>query len=133
MTACVCTLQWALMTLLDPAKSLANMLYIGFSGDIASAFCITRRRRLDRRRQESQRNVFQCYVFGPRSSGKSALLNSFTGRCCISVNCYLAILLTEVGWAFCRSHCDLTALNLSFRTILFSQWSLNIFQDSEKA
>ncbi|XXG83501.1 hypothetical protein AAC387_Pa10g1241 [Persea americana] len=72
--------EWALMTLLDPVKSLANLLYIGFSGDIASAFRITRRRRLDRRRQESQRNVFQCYVFGPRSSGKSALLNSFTRR-----------------------------------------------------
>lgn len=83
-TACVYTLQWALMTLLDPAKSLANLLYIGYTGDIALAFHVTRRRRLDRRRQESQRNVFLCYVFGPKSAGKSALLNSFTGRCGIS-------------------------------------------------
>ncbi|KAK1318288.1 Rac-like GTP-binding protein ARAC9 [Acorus calamus] len=39
-----------------------------------------RRRRLDRKRQQTQRNVYQCYVFGPRKSGKSALLNTLIGR-----------------------------------------------------
>ncbi|XP_077247754.1 mitochondrial Rho GTPase 1-like isoform X3 [Tasmannia lanceolata] len=71
---------WALMTLLDPASSLANLIYLGFAGDPASAFHITRRRRLDCKRQQSQRNVFQCYLFGPKKAGKSALLNSFIGK-----------------------------------------------------
>lgn len=72
--------EWVLMTLLDPASSLANLIYIGYTGDPSSAFQITRRRRLDRKRQQSQRNVFQCFVFGSRNAGKSALLNSLIGR-----------------------------------------------------
>ncbi|WVY93987.1 hypothetical protein V8G54_033075 [Vigna mungo] len=38
------------------------------------------RRRLDRKKQHSDINVLQCFVFGPRKGGKSALLNSFIGR-----------------------------------------------------
>ncbi|KAG0468484.1 hypothetical protein HPP92_017812 [Vanilla planifolia] len=72
--------QWALMTLFDPASALANLIYIGYTGDPALAFHVTRRRRQDRKKKESQRNVFQCFVFGPKGAGKSALLNSFIGR-----------------------------------------------------
>ncbi|KAF3779738.1 Mitochondrial Rho GTPase 1 [Nymphaea thermarum] len=71
--------QWALMTLLDPINSLANLMYIGYTGDLRSAFHITRRRRIDRKKKYSQRNVFQCFVFGPKGSGKSTLLNAFVG------------------------------------------------------
>jgi hypothetical protein len=73
-------LQWALMTLLDPADSFANLVYVGYSGDFNSAFTITRKRRVDRKKQQTQRNVFQCYVFGPKGAGKTALLQSFLGR-----------------------------------------------------
>ncbi|KAF9595258.1 hypothetical protein IFM89_038261 [Coptis chinensis] len=72
--------KWALMTLLEPVKSLASLFYIGYEGDPASAFHITRRRQLERKKQQSERNVFQCFVFGPNLAGKSALLNSFLGR-----------------------------------------------------
>ncbi|KAI3861215.1 hypothetical protein MKX03_016637 [Papaver bracteatum] len=72
--------QWALMTLLDPVKSVANLIYIGYQGGIASVLRITRRRRLDRKKQQSDRSVFQCFVFGPKGAGKSSLLNSFVGR-----------------------------------------------------
>ncbi|KAI3975789.1 hypothetical protein MKX01_023215 [Papaver californicum] len=72
--------QWALMTLLDPVKSVANLVYIGYQGDISSVLRITGRRRLDRKKQQSDRNVFQCFVFGPKGAGKSSLLNSFLGR-----------------------------------------------------
>ncbi|KAF3784022.1 Mitochondrial Rho GTPase 1 [Nymphaea thermarum] len=72
--------QWALMTLLDPVNSLANLIYIGYAGDPSTAFNITRRRKIDRKKKQSQRNVFQCFVFGPENSGKSALLNAFVGR-----------------------------------------------------
>lgn len=73
-------LQWALMTLLDPAFSMENLRYIGFTGDLSSTIRITRKRRLDRKKQQSERNVFQCFVFGSKKSGKSALLDSFLGR-----------------------------------------------------
>uniref|UniRef100_A0A0E0KKK5 Mitochondrial Rho GTPase n=1 Tax=Oryza punctata TaxID=4537 RepID=A0A0E0KKK5_ORYPU len=72
--------KWALMTLLDPANSFANLIYVGYSGDFGSAFTTTRKRRVDRKKQQTQRNVFQCYVFGPRGAGKTALLQSFLGR-----------------------------------------------------
>ncbi|XP_076899853.1 mitochondrial Rho GTPase 2-like isoform X2 [Bidens hawaiensis] len=72
--------QWALMTLLDPAKSLAYLIYLGYANDPATALCLTRKRTLDVKNQQSERHVFQCYVFGPKHAGKSSLLNSFVGR-----------------------------------------------------
>lgn len=72
--------EWALMTVLDPICSVENLIYCGYAGDPSSAIRITRRRRLDRKKQQSERNVFQCFVFGPKKAGKSALLNSFIGR-----------------------------------------------------
>ncbi|XP_061358130.1 mitochondrial Rho GTPase 2-like isoform X2 [Gastrolobium bilobum] len=72
--------QWALMTLLDPPNSLANLIYIGYSGNPATALRVTRRRSVDRKKQTTERNVFQCYVFGSKNSGKSALLYSLLGR-----------------------------------------------------
>jgi Ras family protein T1 len=74
-------MQWALMTLLDPPCSLANLIYIGFSGNPAAALRVTRRRSVDRKRQATERNVFQCYVFGSKNAGKSALLDALLGRC----------------------------------------------------
>lgn len=72
--------EWALMTLLDPRKTLANLIYIGYGHDPASAFSVTRKRSVDRKKQRTERNVFQCFVFGPKKSGKSALLDSFLER-----------------------------------------------------
>ena len=76
-------LQWALMTMLDPRGSLANLLYIGYGGNPASALHVTRRRSVDRKKQQTERNVFHCLVFGPKNAGKSTLLNSFLGRYCL--------------------------------------------------
>ncbi|KAK9292151.1 hypothetical protein L1049_020798 [Liquidambar formosana] len=72
--------EWALMTLLDPAKSVEHLMYIGYASDLSSAMRVTRKRRMDRKKQQSERNVFQCFVFGPEKAGKSKLLNSFLGR-----------------------------------------------------
>ncbi|KAF9682874.1 hypothetical protein SADUNF_Sadunf05G0153400 [Salix dunnii] len=72
--------EWALMTMLDPRGSLANLLYIGYGGNPASALHVTRRRSVDRKKQQTERNVFHCLVFGPKNAGKSTLLNSFIGR-----------------------------------------------------
>ncbi|PWA79132.1 mitochondrial Rho GTPase [Artemisia annua] len=72
--------QWALMTLLDPAQSLAYLRYLGYTGDPATAFRVTRKRSLDVKKKHTDRHVFQCFVFGPKNAGKSALLSSFVGR-----------------------------------------------------
>lgn len=72
--------KWSLMTLLEPKKSLANLIYIGYVADPASAFCITKARQLDNQKKQSERQVFQCFVFGPKGAGKSALLSSFLRR-----------------------------------------------------
>lgn len=72
--------QWALMTILDPAKSLAYLIYLGYTNDPATALRLTRKRTLDVKKQQSDRHVFQCLVFGPKNAGKSALLSSFVGR-----------------------------------------------------
>ncbi|XP_021742480.1 mitochondrial Rho GTPase 1-like [Chenopodium quinoa] len=72
--------EWALMTLLEPAKSVEYLKYIMYGGDAASAIRLTRRRRIDRKKRQSERNVYQCFVFGPRKAGKSALLDAFLGR-----------------------------------------------------
>ncbi|XP_028083640.1 mitochondrial Rho GTPase 2 [Camellia sinensis] len=72
--------EWALMTQLDPAQSMANLICIGYTSDPASALRLTRRRSIDRKKQQTDRNVFQCFVFGPKNAGKSALLKAFLGR-----------------------------------------------------
>ncbi|KAI7743263.1 hypothetical protein M8C21_017935 [Ambrosia artemisiifolia] len=41
---------------------------------------VTRKRTLDVKKQQSDRHVFQCFVFGPKNAGKSSLLSSFVGR-----------------------------------------------------
>lgn len=68
------------MTVRDPMFSVENLIYIGYSGDPSSAIRVTRRRHIDRKKKQTDRNVFQCFVFGPKEAGKSALLNSFIGR-----------------------------------------------------
>ena len=68
------------MALMEPHKTLAHLIYIGYPGDGSSALRITRRRRLDRKKQRSQKVVFQAYVFGAVNSGKSALLSALVGR-----------------------------------------------------
>ncbi|XP_071697808.1 mitochondrial Rho GTPase 2-like [Rutidosis leptorrhynchoides] len=72
--------QWDLMTLLDPPKSLAYLIYIGYTENPATAIRVTRKRSLNFKKQHTDRHVFQCFIFGPKNVGKSALLNSFVGR-----------------------------------------------------
>ncbi|KAK2403068.1 mitochondrial Rho GTPase [Trifolium repens] len=68
--------EWALMTLLNPTFSVENLIYIGYSGEPSSAIRVTRKRRTDHKNQHTERNVLQCFVFGPRRAEKSALMNS---------------------------------------------------------
>lgn len=72
--------QWALMTLLDPPQSLAYLIYVGYTEDPATAIRVTRKRSVNIKKQHTDRYVFQCFIFGPKNAGKSALLTSFVGR-----------------------------------------------------
>ncbi len=98
---CVDLWQWAFMTRVQPQKSLAHLIYIGYPGDPASAFRITRQRRQDRNRQRSQRAVLQCFVFGPTNVGKSALLNALIGRCVASIK---AIAASQCAVSYNQAH-----------------------------
>ncbi|KAG2288216.1 hypothetical protein Bca52824_047820 [Brassica carinata] len=60
--------EWALMTLLDPRKTLANLIYIGYGHDPASAFSVTRKRSVDRKKQRTERNVFQKFSDGYKAT-----------------------------------------------------------------
>ncbi|CAH8361583.1 unnamed protein product [Eruca vesicaria subsp. sativa] len=73
---------WSLMTLIDPARSLECLICIciWYKHDLSSAVRVTRRRVLDRKEKNSERRVVQCFVFGPKNAGKTALLNQFIGR-----------------------------------------------------
>ncbi|CAA3030895.1 mitochondrial Rho GTPase 1 [Olea europaea subsp. europaea] len=71
---------WSLMTLLDPIRTMETLIYIGYGTDPSTAIRVTRRRRLNRRKQQTDRTVCHCFVFGPKEAGKSAILNSFIGR-----------------------------------------------------
>ncbi|KAI3775862.1 hypothetical protein L1987_45618 [Smallanthus sonchifolius] len=68
------------MSVLDPVLSVKNLKYIGHAGDPSSAVRVTRERRVDRKKQNSDRNVFQCFVFGPKEARKTSFLHSFVRR-----------------------------------------------------
>ncbi|KAL7588284.1 hypothetical protein Lser_V15G40137 [Lactuca serriola] len=61
-------------------SQMENLINISYSDDPSSAIHVTRKRHVDRNKKHSDINVFQCFVFGPKESGKSSLLNSFVGR-----------------------------------------------------
>ncbi|KAL6549349.1 hypothetical protein OROHE_008466 [Orobanche hederae] len=68
--------RWALMALQYPALTMENLVYLGFPGDISSAIRVTTKRRIDHKKKQTNRNVYQCFVFGPTK----ALLDFFLGR-----------------------------------------------------
>jgi Ras family protein T1 len=73
--------QWQLFTLLEPQSALAFLIYLGFPDrDIGSAFRVTRRRRLDRKKKKATRDVIQGFVFGPSGVGKSAIVDGLIDR-----------------------------------------------------
>jgi Ras family protein T1 len=70
-----------MMTLLDYRTTLNYLAYLGYDeGDIRQAVHVTRSRKADRKKNKVTRNVFLCYVFGAKHSGKSSLLRSFINK-----------------------------------------------------
>eukprot|EP00189_Rhodosorus_marinus_P009002 CAMPEP_0184755032 /NCGR_PEP_ID=MMETSP0315-20130426/44942_1 /TAXON_ID=101924 /ORGANISM="Rhodosorus marinus, Strain UTEX LB 2760" /LENGTH=627 /DNA_ID=CAMNT_0027234493 /DNA_START=12 /DNA_END=1895 /DNA_ORIENTATION=+ len=72
--------RWNLFLFDDFRTALLTIVYMGYSGEPATAVRITRRRRRDRRSKVVTREVFYCYVIGSSKSGKTELIRGLTGQ-----------------------------------------------------
>ncbi|KAM5150841.1 mitochondrial Rho GTPase 1 isoform 5-T5 [Callospermophilus lateralis] len=77
--------QWTLTTYLDVQRCLEYLGYLGYSilteqESQASAITVTRDKKIDLQKKQTQRNVFRCNVIGMKSCGKSGILQALLGR-----------------------------------------------------
>ncbi|KAM4691699.1 LOW QUALITY PROTEIN: mitochondrial Rho GTPase 1 [Rhinophrynus dorsalis] len=77
--------QWTLTTYLDVQRCLEYLGYLGYSilteqESQATAITVTRDKKIDLHKRQTQRNVFRCNVIGAKGSGKSGVLQSHLGR-----------------------------------------------------
>ncbi|EHB13288.1 Mitochondrial Rho GTPase 1 [Heterocephalus glaber] len=77
--------QWTLTTYLDVQRCLEYLGYLGYSilteqESQASAITVTRDKKIDLQKKQTQRNVFRCNVIGMKSCGKSGVLQTLLGR-----------------------------------------------------
>ncbi|XP_070423271.1 mitochondrial Rho GTPase 2 isoform X3 [Equus przewalskii] len=77
--------QWTLVAYLDVRRCLEHLGYLGYpvlceQDSQAHAITVTREKKLDQEKGQTQRNVLLCKVVGARGVGKSAFLQAFLGR-----------------------------------------------------
>ncbi|XP_004604268.1 mitochondrial Rho GTPase 2 isoform X2 [Sorex araneus] len=77
--------QWTLLAYLDVRRCLELLGHLGYptlceQDSQAQAITVTRAKRLDQEKGQTQRNVLLCKVVGTRGAGKSAFLQAFLGR-----------------------------------------------------
>ncbi|XP_033614376.1 mitochondrial Rho GTPase 2 isoform X10 [Fukomys damarensis] len=77
--------QWTLVTYLDVQRSLEHLGYLGYptlceQDSQAQAITVTREKRLDQEKGQTQRNVLMCKVVGAQGVGKSSFLRAFLGH-----------------------------------------------------
>ncbi|XP_075574222.1 mitochondrial Rho GTPase 2 isoform X6 [Pelecanus crispus] len=77
--------QWTLVAYLDVRHCLECLGYLGYpilseQDSQTQALMVTREKRIDLEKGQTQRNVFLCKVLGSRGAGKSAFLQAFLGR-----------------------------------------------------
>lgn len=77
--------QWTLTTYLDVQRCLEYLGYLGYSilreqESQAAATTVTRDKKLDLQKKQTQRNVFQCNIIGMKNCGKTGILQGFLGR-----------------------------------------------------
>uniref|UniRef100_A0A3Q4B1U7 Miro domain-containing protein n=1 Tax=Mola mola TaxID=94237 RepID=A0A3Q4B1U7_MOLML len=76
--------QWTLTTYLDVQRCLEYLGYLGFSiiaeqESQAAGITVTRDKKIDLQKKQTQRSVFCCNVFGASGSGKIGFLQAFLG------------------------------------------------------
>ncbi|XP_030064264.1 mitochondrial Rho GTPase 1 isoform X2 [Microcaecilia unicolor] len=77
--------QWTLTTYLDVQRCLEYLGYLAYSilteqESQATAITVTRDKKIDLQKRQTQRNVFRCNVIGMKGCGKSGVLQAFLGR-----------------------------------------------------
>ncbi|XP_031303372.1 mitochondrial Rho GTPase 2 isoform X7 [Camelus dromedarius] len=77
--------QWTLVTYLDVQCCLEHLGYLGYptlyeQDSQAHAITVTREKRLDQEKGQTQRSVLLCKVVGAHGVGKSSFLQAFLGR-----------------------------------------------------
>ncbi|XP_056389173.1 mitochondrial Rho GTPase 2 [Hyla sarda] len=77
--------QWTLVAYLDVHRCLEHLGYLGYpilceQDSQTLAITVTREKRIDLEKGQTQRSVFLCKVIGPRGTGKSAFLRAFLGQ-----------------------------------------------------
>ncbi|KAJ3615247.1 hypothetical protein NHX12_018815 [Muraenolepis orangiensis] len=77
--------QWTLTAYLDVDGCLESLGYLGYSilfaqESQAAGITVTRDKKIDIKKRQTQRSVFLCNVFGDFQSGKSGFLQAFLGR-----------------------------------------------------
>ncbi|XP_021563515.1 mitochondrial Rho GTPase 2 [Carlito syrichta] len=82
--------QWTLVTYLDVQRCLEHLGYLGYptlceQDSQSQAITVTREKRLDQEKGQTQRSVLLCKVVGARGVGKSAFLQAFLG-CSLGVS-----------------------------------------------
>lgn len=57
-----------------------SLMYVYVKSDMRFLFLVTRNKRIDLQKKQTQRSVFHCNVLGARGSGKSGFLQAFLGK-----------------------------------------------------
>ena len=75
---------WTLMTHVEPKLTLKYLALFGynihmFEDNQLSAVQVTRDKRVDLDRRQTNRNVFSCHLIGPQGAGKSSFMKGFLG------------------------------------------------------
>uniref|UniRef100_A0AAX7SHG1 Mitochondrial Rho GTPase n=1 Tax=Astatotilapia calliptera TaxID=8154 RepID=A0AAX7SHG1_ASTCA len=77
--------QWTLSAYLDIHRCLEHLGYLGYpilteQDSQTAGVTVTREKKVDLEKRQTQRSVFLCKVIGPRGTGKSAFLQAFLDR-----------------------------------------------------
>lgn len=75
--------QWALTTFLEVPRTIELLAYLGYHynhDDQLSALTVTRDKKIDLDKKQTNRNVFWCHVFGAKGVGKTSFLQGHLGR-----------------------------------------------------
>uniref|UniRef100_A0A671X3Z2 Ras homolog family member T1a n=1 Tax=Sparus aurata TaxID=8175 RepID=A0A671X3Z2_SPAAU len=98
--------QWTLTTYLDVQRSLEYLGYLGYSiiyeqESQAAAITVTRNKRIDLQKKQTQRSVFRCNVLGARGSGKSGFLQNHLLLCFLDYCFIICVTLQNVNPSIC--------------------------------
>ncbi|XP_069762084.1 mitochondrial Rho GTPase 2-like isoform X3 [Narcine bancroftii] len=77
--------HWTFTAYLDVHHCIEYLGYLGYTTIMeqesqTAAITVTRGKKLDLEKGQTQRNVFLCKVIGPKGTGKTAFLQAFLGR-----------------------------------------------------